>query len=65
VDLFAKERVFELREEIAQLKRANESYQRQRYHPASEIITNELRRVRLLAIRDELLRLNGRSNKSE
>ena len=60
MDQFDRERVLELRREIAALQRANELYQLQRLHTASEAHTNELRRLRLQAIRDELLKLNER-----
>jgi len=63
VDSFAQQRVLELREEIAALQRDNESYQRKRNHTDSEFNTNELRRLRLLAIKEELLRLSGRSKR--
>jgi len=58
MDQFDRQRVLELREEIASLLRDNASYLSQEHHTASESNTNELRRLRLLAIREELLRLN-------
>jgi len=58
VDAFTQQRVLELRHEIASLQRDNESYRWQKRHTASGINTNELRRLRLLAIKEELLRLN-------
>jgi hypothetical protein len=63
MDLFDRERVLELRKEIASLQRDNESYRLQEHHPASEANTNELRRLRLLAIREELRRLNERQQR--
>jgi hypothetical protein len=60
VDAFTQQRVLELRQEIASLQRDNEPYRWQKRHAASEINTNELRRLRLLAIKEELLRLNER-----
>ena len=63
MDSVTHQRVLELRQEIAVLQRDNESYQRQLRHTDSEFNTNELRRLRLLAIQEELLRLSGRSNR--
>jgi hypothetical protein len=60
VDAFTQQRVLELRQEITSLQRDNESYRGQKRHKASETNTNELRRLRLLAIKEELLRLNER-----
>lgn len=60
MDQFDRERVLELRQEIASLQRDNESYRSQKYHTASAANTNELRRLRLLAIREELLTLSER-----
>jgi hypothetical protein len=58
MDAFTQQRVLELRQEIAALQRDNESYQRQKRRTDSESNTNELRRLRLLAIKEELTRLN-------
>lgn len=63
MDLFDRERVLELRKEIASLQRNNESYQLQEHYTASEANTNELRRLRLLAIREELQRLSERQQR--
>ena len=60
MDQFDRERVGELRREIADLQRENELYQLRRLHTTSEAHTNDLRRLRLQAIRDELLKLNER-----
>jgi hypothetical protein len=57
VDAFTQQRVLELRQEIASLHRDNESFRWQKRHTASEDNTNELRRFRLLAIKEELLRM--------
>jgi hypothetical protein len=57
VDAFSQQRVLELRQEIASLQRHNESFRWQKRHTASEDNTNELRRFRLLAIKEELLRM--------
>jgi hypothetical protein len=63
MDAFDRERVSELRQEIASLQRDNESYRRQERHTEAQANTNELRRLRLLAIREELRRLNERQQK--
>ena len=55
MDAFTQQRVLELRQEIASLQRDNESFRWQKRHTASEDNTNELRRFRLLAIKEELL----------
>ena len=62
---FDRERVLELRQEIAALQRENESYRSQPHHTRSVSNTNELRRLRLLAIREELLRLNERQQRMQ
>ena len=58
MDSFTQQRVLELRQEIASLQRDYESYRGQKRHTDSEFNTNELRRLRLLAIKEELTRLN-------
>lgn len=63
MDLFDRERVAELRKEIASLQHDNELYRLQEHHTASEGNTNELRRLRLIAIREELRRLNERQQR--
>ena len=63
MDLFDRQRVLELRKEIASLQRDNESYRLQERHTLSEANTHELRRLRLLAIREELGRLNERQQR--
>ena len=63
MDSFTQQRVLELRQEIAALQRDNESYLHQKRHTDSEFNTNELRRRRLWAIKEELLRLSGRSKR--
>lgn len=60
MDVFDQHRILELRQEIASLQRDNESYRSQEHHTASEAHRNELRRLRLLAIQEELLTLNER-----
>ena len=64
VDSFTQQRVLELRKEIATLQRDNESYRRRTRHAESEFHTNELRRLRLVAIKEELLRLSTRSKRT-
>lgn len=64
MDSFTKQRVLELRAEIAVLRRDNESYRRQKRHADSELRTNELRGLRLQAIKEELLRLSARAKRS-
>lgn len=63
MDQFDRERVLELRQEIASLQRENESYRSQKDQTASQDITNDLRRLRLLAIREELRKLNERQQR--
>jgi hypothetical protein len=63
VDEFTQQRVLELRQEIALLQRDNESYRWQKRRTASEDNTNELRRVRLWAIKEELLRMTEASQR--
>lgn len=57
MDVFTQQRVLALRQEIASLQRDNESFRWQKRHTASEDKTNESRRFRLLAIKEELLRM--------
>lgn len=64
MDSFTHQRVLDLRKEIAALQRENESYQRKSYHSTPEFHINELRRLRLLAIKEELLRLSARSRRN-
>jgi hypothetical protein len=63
VDAFTQQRVLELRHEIAELQQDNESYRWHERHTAAEINTNELRRLRLLAIKEELMGLNERAKR--
>jgi len=58
MDGFTQQRVLELRREIASLQHHNELYRLKERHAPSEVSGNELRRLRLLAIREELLTLN-------
>ena len=57
MDAFTQRRVLELRQEIAALQRDNESHRWQKSHTASEINNNHLRRLRLVAIKEELVRM--------
>jgi hypothetical protein len=61
VDSFTRQRVLGLRQEIAALHRDNEVYRWKKRHTPSEVNMNELRWRRLLAIKEELLRLNQHS----
>lgn len=56
MDSFTHQRVLELRKEIAAVQRESELYKRNRSHTDSEFNTNESRRLRLVAIKEELLR---------
>ena len=58
VDPSSQHRISELRREIASLQHHNELYRLKERHAPSEVSGNELRRLRLLAIREELLTLN-------
>ena len=51
------ERLLELRLEIAELQQENSAYARQDFHATPERHTHELRRERLEAIKQELMRL--------
>jgi len=63
VDELTQQRVLELRQEIASLQRDNESYRWQKRRTASEDNTNELRRIRLWAIKEELVGMIEASQK--
>jgi len=63
VDAFTQQRVLVLRQEIASLQRDNESFLCQKRHTASEDNTNGLRRFRLFAIKEELLRMTESQSK--
>ena len=58
VDPSSQHRISELRREIALLQHDNELYRLKQRRAPSEVSSNELRRLRLLAIREELLRLH-------
>jgi hypothetical protein len=59
VDVFIQQRILSLRHEIAVIQRDNKVYQlrRKRIRITSEDDMHEERRLRLLAIKEELLRL--------
>ena len=61
MDSFTQERVLELREEIAALRRQNEAFRKQQHRTVSQVNDHELRKRRLLEIKEELLSLGGRS----
>lgn len=54
VDAFTQQRVVKLRDEIASLYYENERYRSQRHHTLEEKHANDVRRFRLLVIREEL-----------
>jgi len=54
VDAFTQQRVLKLTDEIGSLRHENEVYRSQRHHTREEEHSNDLRRFRLLAIREEL-----------
>ena len=58
MDAFTQERVLELRLEIASLQQDNDLYQLHTRHSAEDSRLSEVRRLRLLAIKEELLRMN-------
>lgn len=57
VDQRTKDRIFELRVEIAALQQENSAYAQQGSHTAAERHTHELRRKRLESIKVDLMRL--------
>jgi len=57
VDAFTDRRVSDLRYEIAVLQRQNELYRMQKQRTLVEINQHEVRRLRLLEIQQELLRM--------
>lgn len=54
VDAFTGQRVLKLKNEIASLQYENELYRSQKRHTLEEKHSDDLRRFRLLAIREEL-----------
>ncbi len=54
MDAFTQQRIVRLRQEIASLQYANKVYRSLGHHDNSQAHMNELRRFRLLAIREEL-----------
>ena len=57
MDKRTQDRIFELRVEIAALQQENSTYVQQVAHTAAESHTHDLRRERLQAIKEELLRI--------
>jgi hypothetical protein len=57
VDVFSQQRVSELRQEIASLQHDNDLYRLHGHRNKSGVDMNELRRLRLLAIKEELVRM--------
>jgi hypothetical protein len=60
VDAYIQRRISELRTEIAVLQHQNSLYSQESLHTRAARHTRDLRRVRLDAIKDELMRLNKR-----
>jgi hypothetical protein len=60
VEVFTQQRILELRIEIAALQKQNSTYAQQPFHMPAARHIHDLRRVRLEAIKDELMRLNKR-----
>jgi hypothetical protein len=58
VDAFAQQRVLKLRDEIAVLRHENGVYRSQKHHSLEQWHMNDVRRFRLLAIREELRSLS-------
>jgi hypothetical protein len=58
VDAFTQQRVLKLRDEIAVLRCENGVYRSQKHHSLEQRRTNDLRRFRLFAIREELRSLS-------
>ncbi|MGC1644759.1 MAG: hypothetical protein WA741_02935 [Candidatus Sulfotelmatobacter sp.] len=63
MDSFTQQRVVELRKQIAAVQRDNELYQRKKHHTVPEDDNQALRRLRLLAIKEELLRMSEHSKR--
>jgi hypothetical protein len=59
VDAFTRERVSELRNEIAWLRRENELYRTQKRRTVMQAKEHGARRFRLMTIREELLKLTA------
>jgi hypothetical protein len=59
MDAMDQKRIVELRREIVSLQRENETYRSQAHHSAAESKRNELRKLRLLAIQEDLITLNA------
>jgi hypothetical protein len=57
VDVFSRQRVLELRQEIASLQHDNDLYRLNTRHSAEDARLSEVRRLRVLAIKEELFRM--------
>jgi hypothetical protein len=57
VDVFSRQRVLELRQEIASLQHDNDLYRLHKRHSAENARLSDLRRLRLQAIKEELVRM--------
>lgn len=57
MDVFSRQRVVELRREIASLQHDNDLYRLHTRHSAENARLSDLRRLRLLAIKEELFRM--------
>jgi hypothetical protein len=57
VDVFSRQRVLELRQEIASLQHDNDLYRLHTRHSAEDSRLSGVRRLRLLAIKEELFRM--------
>jgi hypothetical protein len=57
VDVFSRQRVLELRQEIASLQHDNDLYRLRTRHSAENARLSDLRRLRLLAIKEELFKM--------
>jgi hypothetical protein len=59
MDGLSRNRIGQVRLEIASLRQEHESYKlKGRHHTQAEVVSNDLRKVRLLAIQEELLKLS-------
>jgi hypothetical protein len=55
MDQFTQQRILSLRDEIASIQRENSRYRSDKAHSQIEMMQDEVRKYRLLAIREELL----------
>jgi hypothetical protein len=59
VDAFTQRRVMQLRNEIASLQHENESYRSQSRHTPEQRDSDDLRGIRLQAIREEIIKMTA------